>query len=104
MTAGGEENSDRMSESRDFLNNLASELRQALPEDAARLRADLHKNLQTLAMAVSTRLNLVSREEYEVQVQLLARLRAHLEDLERQVAELERRLERTRESPPPKAG
>ena len=42
--------------------------------------------------SVFSRLDLVTREEFDVQAKVLARSRAKLEQLEKQVAELEARL------------
>lgn len=51
------------------------------------------KNLRAALEAALARLDLVTREEFEVQQAVLARTRALLEKLEKQVAELEARLE-----------
>jgi hypothetical protein len=53
---------------------------------------DLEKNLRAALTAVFARHNLVTREELEVQTAVLARTRARLEELEKQVAELEKAL------------
>ena len=53
---------------------------------------DLEKNLRAALTAVFARLNLVTREELEVQAAVLARTRTRLEELEKQVAELEKAL------------
>jgi BMFP domain-containing protein YqiC len=66
-------------------------LRRAVPGGLAQ---DLEKNLRAALNGVFARLNLVTREELEVQEQVLARTRTRLEALERQVAELERALNR----------
>lgn len=51
---------------------------------------DLERNMRALLASAFARLDLVSREEYDVQAQVLARAREKLEALERRVAELER--------------
>jgi hypothetical protein len=51
---------------------------------------DLERNMRALLSAAFARLDLVSREEYDVQAQVLARAREKLALLERRVAELER--------------
>jgi ubiquinone biosynthesis accessory factor UbiK len=71
-----------------------------LSELSARLAAmasanpakDLEKNFRGMLSSAFTRLDLVSREEYDVQVQVLARAREKLAALEARVAELEARL------------
>ncbi len=54
--------------------------------------ADLEKNLKALLAGIFSRLDLVAREEFDVQREVLARTRAKLAELEAQVAELEKRL------------
>lgn len=51
---------------------------------------DLEKNLRALMAGVFTRLDLVSREEFDVQSEVLARAREKLARLEARVAELEK--------------
>ncbi len=50
-----------------------------------------------MASAMFSRLDLVTREEFDVQKELLARTRAKLEALEARVAELEARLAGSRD-------
>jgi hypothetical protein len=66
-------------------------LRQAMPGGFAR---EAEKNLRAALTAALARLNLVTREELDVQTEVLARTRARLETLEQQVAELEKTLHR----------
>jgi len=54
----------------------------------------VEKNLRAALAAALGRLDLVTREEFEVQSQVLARTRAKLETLEKLVAELEQQLKR----------
>jgi ubiquinone biosynthesis accessory factor UbiK len=50
---------------------------------------DLERNFRALLASTFERLELVSREEYDVQVQVLARTREKLEALEKRLAQLE---------------
>ena len=52
---------------------------------------DLEKNLRALMTSFFGRLDLVTREEFDVQARLLARTREQLSALESRVAELEAR-------------
>ena len=73
---------------------LLSELTARLSELAANNPArDLERNMRALLAATFARLDLVTREEYDVQVQVLARAREKLAALEARVAELEARQE-----------
>lgn len=58
---------------------------------AANPTKDLEKNFRGMLSSAFTRLDLVSREEYDVQAQVLARAREKLAALEARVAELESR-------------
>ena len=53
---------------------------------------DVEKNLRALMTSFFGRLDLVTREEFDVQVRLLARSREQLSALESRVAELEGRV------------
>ncbi len=55
--------------------------------------ADLEKNLRALLQSAFSRLDLVTREEFDVQREVLARTRAKLEALEAKLAELESKAE-----------
>jgi BMFP domain-containing protein YqiC len=53
--------------------------------------ADLEKNLRALLLSAFSRLDLVTREEFDVQREVLLRTRAKLEELEAKLAEHEKR-------------
>lgn len=55
--------------------------------------ADLQKNLRALLASAFSRLDLVAREEFDVQREVLARTRAQLQELEAKLAELESRIQ-----------
>jgi len=52
--------------------------------------ADIEKNLRAMLGGLFSRLDLVSREEFDVQREVLLRTRTRLAELEKKVAELER--------------
>lgn len=62
---------------------------QTLPKGLLSLHQDLEKNLRIALESALRRMNLVTREEFEVQSAVLERTRARLEALEAQVANLE---------------
>ena len=74
------------------LDDLVQRLTSALPKGIQTLQEDLGRNLRTSLEAGLTRLDLVTREEFDVQSAVLARTREKLTQLEAQVAELERAL------------
>lgn len=78
------------------LDDLAQRLSQSLPKGLESMRQDLGRNLRSSLEAGLSRLDLVTRQEFDVQSAVLARTRAKLTQLEAQVAELERRLSNTK--------
>ena len=73
-------------------NRLFEELRQRIDEALRASPAqDIEKNLRALLAAWFDRLDLVLREDFEVQKKLLERAQAKLAELEARIAELEGR-------------
>lgn len=72
------------------LDDLATRIAGSLPKGLQALQADIQRNLRAGMEAGLARLDLVTREEFDVQTAVLARTRAKLEALEARVAELER--------------
>ncbi|HSQ06798.1 MAG TPA: accessory factor UbiK family protein [Chromatiaceae bacterium] len=72
------------------LDDLATRLAGSLPKGLQALQADIQRNLRAGMEAGLARLDLVTREEFDVQTAVLARTRAKLEALEARVAEMER--------------
>ena len=52
--------------------------------------ADIEKNARALLSSLFTKLDLVSREEFDIQTQVLARTREKLKELEARVEALEK--------------
>lgn len=75
-----------------ILDELSQRLAAALPSGITALKDDLEKNIHAALEGVTTKMNLVSRQEFEVQQQVLQRTRQKLEALEKQLAELEKNL------------
>lgn len=76
---------------RNPLDDIAERLGQVLPEGAREMRADFEHNARTVLQSALARMELVTREEFDVQADVLARTRERLEAMEARVAELERR-------------
>lgn len=81
-----------------LLDDLARRLAVAMPARLTAVQQDIEKNLRAALETIFQRLDLVTREEYEVQVALLARSREKLGTLEARIAELERQTEPLDES------
>jgi BMFP domain-containing protein YqiC len=78
------------------LDELSKKIGQAIRKSPAK---DVERNIKAMLQSGLQRLNLVPRDEFEVQAQLLARTREKLEALEARVAELEARALASKESP-----
>jgi len=78
------------------LDELAKRIGQAIDASPAK---DVEKNVKALLQANLQRLDLVPREEFERQAQVLLRTREKLEALESRVDELETRGAREKSSP-----
>ncbi len=70
-----------------LVDDLARRLGGLLPPGLSEARADLEQNFRAALQAGLQRLDLVTREEFEVQRAVLARTREKLEALERALAE-----------------
>ena len=73
-----------------ILNDLNERMRQVFEKSPA---ADLERNLRAMLISLFARLDLVTREEFDVQRQVLLRTREKLARMETQLAELERKLD-----------
>ncbi len=69
-----------------FLDEVSSKLSELAASGPAR---DFEKNARALLMQGFAKLDLVTREEFDVQAELLSRAQARLAALEARVAELE---------------
>ncbi len=69
-----------------LLEELSSKLRDTLQKSPV---GDLDKNIHALLRSTFTKLELVSREEFEVQTEVLRRTREKLEALEKKLNDLE---------------
>jgi BMFP domain-containing protein YqiC len=74
-----------------FIDDLARQISDSIPAGVKGLQEDVEKNIHTLLQGAFAKLDLVTREEFDVQSKVLARTRDKLEELEQQVAELEKK-------------
>jgi BMFP domain-containing protein YqiC len=75
------------------LDALARRLSELVPPGLSEARDELEKNFRSALQAGLGRLDLVTREEFDVQRAVLLRTREKLEDLERVLDELQARLD-----------
>ncbi len=74
-----------------FFDDMQAKINQALENSPAK---DIEKNMKAMLSQGFSKLDLVTREEFDVQMQVLAKTRAKLDALEARVAELEAQLKK----------
>ncbi|MGC3983086.1 MAG: accessory factor UbiK family protein [Steroidobacteraceae bacterium] len=72
------------------LTDLARKLAASLPEGVGALQRDVEQNFKAVLQSTLTRMDLVTRREFDVQSGVLKRTREKLEALEQRLAELEK--------------
>ena len=73
----------------DAIDKLAKTLAETLPQGLRSVRDDLEQNFRAVLQSGLGKLDLVTREEFEVQQAVLARSREKLDALEARLAEME---------------
>jgi len=71
------------------IDQIARRLLESVPPGLQSLRQDLESNFRAVLRASLSKLDLVSRDEFDAQVRVLERTRARLEELEKRLAELQ---------------
>lgn len=72
-----------------FFNDLQGKINQVIENSPAK---DIEKNVKAMMTQGFAKLDLVTREEFDIQAQVLSKTRAKLDALELRIAELEARL------------
>jgi BMFP domain-containing protein YqiC len=75
---------------KNILDDLAGKLTAAVPEDLAGLRDDLRENFHAVLQSGLDKLDMVTREEFEVQRKVLERTREKLDKMQQELEELRR--------------
>lgn len=83
------------------IDDIAQRLFAGLPEAAQTMRRDIESNFRAVLQSSLGKLDLTTREEFEVQTKVLERTRARLELLEQRVVNLEQRLSEFEQAIPP---
>jgi BMFP domain-containing protein YqiC len=71
------------------LDELARQLAESVPRGLKTVGEDLERNFKSLLQSGMQRMDLVTREEFDLHLAVLARTREKLEALEARLAELE---------------
>ncbi len=72
-----------------IIDDISQRLSKSLPPGLASLEKDTRQHLNSALQSALSRMNLVTREEFDIQQAVLARTREKLEMLEKHVAQLE---------------
>lgn len=88
-----------------MLDDLAKTLAGALPPGLREMQQEVEKNFRAVLQGFFSRMDLVTREEFDVQTEVLVRTRGKVDELEKQVAVLEEKIlgstKKKKSSPPP---
>ncbi|ATN86727.1 accessory factor UbiK family protein [Coxiella burnetii] len=71
------------------INDIVNRLLGSIPPGVKNLPKDLEKNFKSVLQQSFSKMDLVTREEFDAQVKVLERTRAKLEVLEKKLSELE---------------
>lgn len=74
------------------MDDLVGKISTLVPPGVKSIQDDMEKNVRGVVQSAFVRMELVTREEFDVQSEVLSRTRAKLDLLEKQVAELEKTL------------
>ena len=72
-----------------YIDDLAHQISGSIPSGVKGLQQDLEKNIHTLLQGALAKLDLVTREEFDAQSQVLLRTREKLDQLEKLGSDLE---------------
>lgn len=75
------------------LESMAKKIADIVPEGFGEMPAGMQSQVKTVLATAFDKMDLVSREEFDIQTAVLSKTRAKLEQLEKQVAELEKHLD-----------
>ncbi len=77
---------------RNVMDDLAGKISALVPPGMKDIQDDVEKNIRGVVQSAFARMELVTREEFDVQSEVLSRTRTKLDLLEKQVVELEKAL------------
>jgi len=71
------------------IQNLSNKIRQTIKDSPV---SDMEDNINALLKSTFTKMNLINREEFDVQTEVLKKTRSKLEALEEKIVALEQKL------------
>lgn len=72
-----------------IFDEISQKITNSLPDSARTIEQDMKKNIKTVLSSTFSKLDLVSRDEFDIQQQVLARTRKKVEELEAQLKTFE---------------
>ncbi len=72
-----------------IIDELASKFSNAIPPGAKAFQEDLHAQFKQVLQSMISKMDLVTREEFDVQTKVLARTRQKIDELEKVIAAIE---------------
>ena len=81
-----------MNRQENLVNRILELISERMPQDIGEIGTDLKHNLSAVIKESMSKMDLVSREEFDVQRKVLARTRSRLEEMEKQLGALEQAL------------
>jgi BMFP domain-containing protein YqiC len=81
------------------IEQIAKQIHESMPKGLREFGDDAEKNIRQVLQAQFSRLDLINREEFDIQTQVLLRTREKLVQLEQRIIELESKLAQ-QETPP----
>jgi len=79
-----------------MMDDVAKRFNESLPPGVRLWKEDVDKNVRAMLDGMLDKMDLVTREEFDIQKAVLAKTRSKLEQLEQQVAGLEKHLNDTK--------
>ncbi len=79
-----------------FFEDLQQRIAELVAQSPAK---DIERNVKAMMAGAFTKIDLVPREEFDIQLKVLARTRERLEQLEQRVADLEAKLDERSSAP-----
>jgi BMFP domain-containing protein YqiC len=80
---------DVFSNMNESLEELTRRISSLIPGDVKHMQDDIENNVRSLLQSSLTKMNLVTREEFDIQSAVLLRTREKLEQLEKQLEQLQ---------------
>ena len=74
------------------IEEMADKFSQSIPPGAKAFQQDIEKNFKQMLQSLLAKMDLVTREEYDIQTALLQRTRAKLDTLQKKLIDIENQL------------